>query len=555
MRYPNKIDFFFAFTVCTVFLLLFAKADLHAQIDRNRKEEINITSAFKPSIVRTGKLEFRADPPLKDTSAYVFRYAQAPLNFKTSVGPIQVKPIAFKSETDLESNSGETFFAKLGYGNIQNPFASLSYNSKSQGNHFSLHVDHNSGKGSFADQQYATSSLLTKFSKRINENQVADFFAGYDFNAYKLYGFDHEAVTIPLDQIKQNYHHAFGGLSYQYVAGSDGQTLFTPSLRYDYIRTNRLIGENQLFIQLPVSFRIASGLHLKTAIDIQALQLSENGKQLDAKTLIQVPLNIEYAVKQILLNGGITPVLKNDKLSVLPELLATYMIPETGVKVKAGIHNELNINSMYKLIQANPFMLPVDTLTIFHEQQYFAGFDLHNPKGLQLSFKTGYSQFKNQPLFINNGAFGNELKVLNESSLSALMLETNLTYIFSNTLKFSSGLKGYSFQKQIDYDEAYGLLPLELLFRLDWEPLEQLKTRFTTVLWSGTMSQTGNNTDVKLQDAADISMGVEYKLNKKWALWIDLNNIANSRYQRWNQYPSFGFNFIGGVRYAFNKKD
>jgi long-subunit fatty acid transport protein len=116
-------------------------------------------------------------------------------------------------------------------------------------------------------------------------------------------------------------------------------------------------------------------------------------------------------------------------------------------------------------------------------------------------------------------------------------------------------LKGYSFQKQIDYDEAYGLLPLELLFRLDWEPLEQLKTRFTTVLWSGTKSKTGNNTDVKLQDAADISMGVEYKLNKKWALWIDLNNIANSRYQRWNQYPSFGFNFIGGVRYAFNKKD
>jgi hypothetical protein len=237
--------------------------------------------------------------------------------------------------------------------------------------------------------------------------------------------------------------------------------------------------------------------HLKTAIDIQALQLSQNSKQQDAKTLIQVPLNIEYAVNQILLNGGVTPVLKNDKLSVLPEILLSYKLPETSVKVKAGVHNELNINSMYKLNQINPFILPVDTLTIFQEQQYFAGFDLHSSKGLQLSVKTGYSQFKNQPLFINNGAFGNELKVLNESSLSALMLDANLTYIFSNNLKFSSGLKGYSFQKQSDYDEAYGLLPLELLFRLDWEPLEQLKTRFTTVLWSGTMSKTGNNTDIK----------------------------------------------------------
>ena len=69
------------------------------------------------------------------------------------------------------------------------------------------------------------------------------------------------------------------------------------------------------------------------------------------------------------------------------------------------------------------------------------------------------------------------------------------------------------------------------------------------------MTQAANNLDVKLQDAADISLGVEYELNKKWALWIDLNNIANSRYQRWNQYPSFGFNFIAGVRLGLNKKE
>jgi long-subunit fatty acid transport protein len=94
-----------------------------------------------------------------------------------------------------------------------------------------------------------------------------------------------------------------------------------------------------------------------------------------------------------------------------------------------------------------------------------------------------------------------------------------------------------------------------MLFRFDWQPLKKLKSRFTTTLWKGSITRASINLDVKLQDAADISMGVEYELNKKWALWIDLNNIANSRYQRWNQYPSFGLNFIAGVRYAFNKKD
>jgi len=46
---------------------------------------------------------------------------------------------------------------------------------------------------------------------------------------------------------------------------------------------------------------------------------------------------------------------------------------------------------------------------------------------------------------------------------------------------------------------------------------------------------------------------VDYNLNKKWTLWIDLNNIANTKYQRWNGYTSFGFNFLLGIKFKFNQ--
>jgi outer membrane cobalamin receptor len=58
----------------------------------------------------------------------------------------------------------------------------------------------------------------------------------------------------------------------------------------------------------------------------------------------------------------------------------------------------------------------------------------------------------------------------------------------------------------------------------------------------------------KLDNVADINLGVDYKLNKKWGFWIDLNNIANMHYQRWNQYQAYGFNFLAGVRYRFLKR-
>jgi hypothetical protein len=353
----------------------------------------------------------------------------------------------------------------------------------------------------------------------------------------------------------QNFHHLNAGVSYQHISGNNGQILVDPSLRFDYLVTNKNKTESQLSFNMPVAFRLTSKLHLNSAIRVNTVQLYNADDSRDAKTLVQLPLSLDFLGKDIKLNGGIIPVLKNDKFSILPEILASYSFPETGFKVKAGVHNDLNINSMYKVLLINPFVTKMDSLSIFQEQKIFAGFDLHSTKGLHVSVETGVSTFKNQALFVNSGVFGNEFSLLKESSLTAFMMEANLSYVFNNTLKFSSYLLAYSFQKQNDYDEAYGLLPLEMLFRFDWQPLKKLKSRFTTTLWKGSITRASNNLDVKLQDAADISMGVEYELNKKWALWIDLNNIANSRYQRWNQYPSFGLNFIAGVRYAFNKKD
>jgi outer membrane receptor protein involved in Fe transport len=58
---------------------------------------------------------------------------------------------------------------------------------------------------------------------------------------------------------------------------------------------------------------------------------------------------------------------------------------------------------------------------------------------------------------------------------------------------------------------------------------------------------------LKMKGAADLNLDFNYKLNEKWGFWIDLNNIANIQYQRWNQYTAYGFNFRGGVKYVMGK--
>jgi hypothetical protein len=49
----------------------------------------------------------------------------------------------------------------------------------------------------------------------------------------------------------------------------------------------------------------------------------------------------------------------------------------------------------------------------------------------------------------------------------------------------------------------------------------------------------------------DLSLGGEYKFTKMIGAFVQLNNIFGESYQRWYQYPVFGFNAFGGVVVRF----
>ena len=40
-----------------------------------------------------------------------------------------------------------------------------------------------------------------------------------------------------------------------------------------------------------------------------------------------------------------------------------------------------------------------------------------------------------------------------------------------------------------------------------------------------------------LKGGTDISAGAEFKINKQFSAWLDFDNILNSKYERWNNYP------------------
>ena len=73
--------------------------------------------------------------------------------------------------------------------------------------------------------------------------------------------------------------------------------------------------------------------------------------------------------------------------------------------------------------------------------------------------------------------------------------------------------------------------------------------------WSGPQYLREDGTNGKLKGATDLNAGLEFRITKNLNLWTQFNNIFNKTYQRWNQYPVYGFNFVGGVVFSFDQKN
>ena len=463
-----------------------------------------------------------------------------------------IKPLSF--HTTEKQQDKEDVYAKLGFGNLSTPFASLGYTARKAKEQFSANLDHISSKGKLEDQQYAHSSLNLGYKNTIAENRIARVYAGFDRQGYRLYGFDHVInPSLPVADLRQNFNNFHLGAKYDHLSGENGSMTLMPEFRADFLTASRAQSEFAFKLAFPISYKINEKLNAGIAIDAQLASL-KNGTQSNlSAALVQVPLSFGYSPSSFNIKGSIIPVLKSKKFSLVPNLQLDYSLAETGVKLKVAVVNKLDINSLHKLYAFNPFLVSPDSLTTFQQTDFYAGVEWLSAKGLQLKFIGGYTVFNDLPLFINGQGSGKEMEVLNEKQLNAIQLGGEVNYTFTPEMEFRSSINMYAFQDQVSHQAAYGLLPLELKFGLLWKPINGLTTRVNADLWRGAISRSPGMPEKRLKDAADINLGVDYKLNKKWALWVDLNNIANIQYQRWNQYDSFGFNFIAGLRYSFTK--
>jgi hypothetical protein len=149
---------------------------------------------------------------------------------------------------------------------------------------------------------------------------------------------------------------------------------------------------------------------------------------------------------------------------------------------------------------------------------------------------------------------GRNFEVLNKDKIKAFNFTGEIGYNVGEQFSLRSALKLNRYMDLDEFGKAWGLLPMEFTTSLRLQVLKDLYVKSDFLAFGGAPYQTKSD-EGKTKGAMDVSAGLEFQVVKNVKLWAQFNNIFNREYERWKQYPVYGFNFLGGVVFSFAKQN
>jgi outer membrane receptor for ferrienterochelin and colicin len=235
--------------------------------------------------------------------------------------------------------------------------------------------------------------------------------------------------------------------------------------------------------------------------------------------------------------------------------MAEVGTPDKRFSFIAGWIGYLKKTSYQSLASFNPWIWAPATFKNTGIEERYAGFKGSVGDHFAYSTKVGFNKITNQPLFVNDTSPGKSFIVVNESQMKVLHYDGEVGYTVQEKFSMKAGFSFNHYMNLKDNVKAYGLLPLELNAAMKLQILKDLYLTSDLFAWGGEQYRKKNGKSGQLKGALDLNAGLEFKITKNLKLWSQFNNIFNKQYQRWNQYPVYGFNFVAGIIFAFDQKN
>ncbi len=496
--------------------------------------------------------------PFVETNPYIFIYKMPTQNVDFVYKPNPLQPIAFGKRTALPNNRN---FIKATYGNLNTTRFDLGYDlSDDIGQDLYLNIAHRASSRKNSLQQASQNSLTLTHKRDIKQYRLTatlglnrnvvhtygisgadDFFKVRGSEPAKIRYFN-PTITAEVSPIYENKL----GLNYslQLETGIYNRAVFA----------SNQIGSNEINFRVfaPISKALGENgtLNMNVLLDANNNALKNPGWASPnySTSIFALQPSYERDWKDVKISVGLYPTF-GQEVHFLPNVFARKFISQIASYAQLGVESELQVNSFKNLSTLNPWLSPANNLAQTKRTLYYASLSGSMKNNLNFNFKAGYGRIKNIQGFIssefgNNGDFYLRYADVNIVSLQA-QAEYHINY---NTNAGAS----------LSYEPVLGetishYVPLQFDVYAKYVYDNTLLLRADLLSRSGTTALSTDASETKLSGAFDLNLHANYLINNRWSVFLEGNNLLNNKYQRWNNYPNFGLNVLGGIVYSFNK--
>ncbi len=530
-----------------------APAPVKETADTSAPKTVTITSAFKPFLKNAAKVNFTAASPVIDSSKIPVSYQIPSQNLFFSYQPVAIKPLALAVDSGYAWENHQ--YIKAGAGNFSSYVAEAAF-SFGDGKHSVTNI-----KGNFLT---STGHDFAQQASRWGIDVLSMFNGGQDdewtthafYNTQTQYRYGFQPATLPYlkDDLLVQYNTVGIDIGMRNKIPNSYGITYHPQISFVRISDNREASGYDFVIKAPVSksFGRIYAFNLGLTADMSTATMTHGvspGKF--TNNLYYLNPSIQFKTPNVKINAGIQPSWDNKQFSMLPDITAEAKLSDAGLVFEAGWKGYFQKNTYRSLAMFNPWIDHISNLKNTRIREQYVG--VRGATGNHFTFQGRFSliNLDNQPLFLNDLTDGSKFLVSYEPTMKAIRIHGEFGYTLQEKFSFVSGVTFSQYNSLSVNAKPWGLLPLELTGSAKWRPLKDLQLKADLFAWDGAAYRDLSSQTRKADPALDLNFGAEFTVIPKLNLWVQMNNLLNTTYQRWNQYPVLGFNVVGGIVYSF----
>ena len=520
-------------------------------LDSIKPNVLTITSTFKPFLKGASKLNFTASMPVLDTTKLNLAYNIPAQNLLFSYKPVPIKPIAYSSSvnTSIENSN----YVKLGFGNYAKPYGEAGFSfGSNQSTLYTLFAKYFHAKGNILFQENTNAQL--KINADINSIQNHDLVTSlsYNLSSQNKYGTNPNFVFTK-DQLKQNFNTIETSVQLNTKTKNEFGISYHPNLKAILFSDNNQANEVTLILDAPFEKFITKNFSVELGV-LANLSFYKSNLTSISNNVFAIRPKIQYNNPDLNIKFGIQPTWNNSELEILPDISAEYYLAKEKFIVLGGLKSSIQKNTYQTLASINPFIDQPSTFMNSKTNEIFGG--LKGSIGKHFSFlgKLSFIKTNHQVLFANDTANNKSqnFNILFEPNVKSIKISGEISYTDKEKFSLVTGISYTQFTAQEKYEKVFGFLPIEINSSIRYHVLKDVLLKSDIFIWDGAHYRVKNNILGKSKMVFDLNIGTEVKVLKNTYFYLDLNNLFNNEYQRWNQYNVFGFNVVAGVVYSFH---